>query len=130
MGQLGIPFRGHRDSGLLEPVSDIKDINTSTGNFRATLQLHSIGNSELASHIKKSPSNATHLNPNIQNELITLIGKEIFSSISSEVKDAFCFAVIADETTDKLTKRQLSIIVRYLKGDTFKNRINSTMSIK
>ena len=28
MGQLGIPFRGHRDSGRLEPVSDIKDIYT------------------------------------------------------------------------------------------------------
>ena len=33
MGQLGIPFRRHLDSGRLEPVCDIKDINTSTGNF-------------------------------------------------------------------------------------------------
>ena len=30
-----IPFRGHWDCGRLEPISDIKDINTSTGNFRA-----------------------------------------------------------------------------------------------
>ena len=30
MGQLGIPFRGHWNSGCLEPVSDIKDIDTST----------------------------------------------------------------------------------------------------
>ena len=48
MGQLGIPFRGYRDGGRLEPVCDIKDINTSTGNFRAILQLHSMGNSDLA----------------------------------------------------------------------------------
>ena len=27
-GQLGIPFREHRDSGRLEPISDIKDIDT------------------------------------------------------------------------------------------------------
>ena len=33
MGQLGISFRGHRDSGRLDPVSDIMDIDTSTGNF-------------------------------------------------------------------------------------------------
>ena len=33
MGQLGIPFRGHRDSGRLEPVTDIKKIDTSAGNF-------------------------------------------------------------------------------------------------
>ena len=46
MGQFSISFRGHRNSGRLEPVSDIKDIiDASTGNFRATLQLHSIGNS-------------------------------------------------------------------------------------
>ena len=35
MGKLGIPFKGHRYSGHLEPISDIKDINTSTVNFRA-----------------------------------------------------------------------------------------------
>ena len=122
MGQLGIPFRGHRDSGRLEPVSDIKDIDTSTGNFRAILQLHSMGNSEIAAHLKESPSNATYLSPDIQNELITLIGEEILSSISSEVKDASCFAVIADETTDKSIKSQLSIVVRYLKGDTLTER--------
>ena len=75
MGQLGILSRRHRNSGRLEPISDIKDINTSTGNFRATLQLHSMRNSELIAHLKESPSNATYLSPDIRNELITLIGK-------------------------------------------------------
>ena len=89
MGQLSIPYRGHRDSGHLESVSDIKDIDTSTGNFRAILQLHSVGNSELTAHFQESP-NATYLSPDIQNELITLIGEDIFSSIS-KVKDASCF---------------------------------------
>ena len=59
LGQLGIPFREYRDSNCLEPVSDIKDIETSTGNFRAILQLHSMGNSELAAHLEESTSNAT-----------------------------------------------------------------------
>ena len=118
MGQLGNPFRGHRDSGRLEPASDIKDIDTSTGNFLAILQLHSVRNSELAAHLKEFTSNATYLSPYIQTELITLIGKEILSSISSEVKDASCFVVIADETTDKLLKSQWSIVVRYLKDCT------------
>ena len=40
VGQLGILFRGHRNSGRLEPASDIKDINTSAGTFRAALQFH------------------------------------------------------------------------------------------
>ena len=82
LGQFGIPFRGHQDSGRLEPLSDIKDIDTSTGNFRAILQLHSMGNSKLAAHFKESPSNVAYLNPENKNVLITLIGEEILSSIS------------------------------------------------
>ena len=115
--QLGIPFRGHRDSGRLKPASDIKNryINRK---FSCTLQLHSMGNFEFAAHLKESLCNATYLSPDIQNELITLIREEILSSIFSKVKDASCFAVIADETTDKSIKSHLGIVVRYLKGNT------------
>ena len=69
-----------------------------------------MGNSELAAHLKESPSNATYLSTDIKNELITLIGEEILSNISSEVKDDSCFTVIEDETTDKSIKSQLSIV--------------------
>ena len=77
MWQLCIPFRGHWDSGRLKPVSAITDIDTSTGNFRAILQLHFMGNFKLAAHLKKPAFNATYLSLDIQNELITLIGEEI-----------------------------------------------------
>ena len=76
-----------------------------------------MANSELSAHLKKSLSNATHLSSDIQNKLITLIGKTILSSISSKIEGASCFAVIADETTNKSIKSQLGIVVRYLKGD-------------
>ena len=112
MGQLGIPFREHRDSGCFESVNDIKDIDTSTENFRAILQLHFMENTDFAAHLKKSPSNATYLSLDIQSELITLIGEEYLSSIFSEVKDASSFVVIADETSNKFIKSQLSTIVR------------------
>ena len=128
MWQFGIPFRRHWDSGRLEAVNDIKDINTSTGNFRAILHLHSMGNLELAANLKESPFNATYLSPDIQNESITLIGEEILSSINSEVKDAFCFAVIADRTTDKSIKSQLSTVVRYLKRDILTERCIGMMN--
>ena len=84
-------------------------------------------NSELAAHLKES-SNATYLTPDIQNELITVIGEEILLSISSEVKDASCFAVIADETTDKSIKSQLSIVVRYLRNNTETERCISMIN--
>ena len=54
--------------------------------------------------------------------MITLIDEEIQSNISSEVQNASCFAVIADETTDKSTKSQLSMVVRYLKDDVLTER--------
>ena len=79
-----------------------------------------MGNSKLAA--QEPPSNATCLSPDIQNELITLTGEEILSSISSEDKYASCFAVTADETTDESIKSQLSIIIRYLNGDTLTER--------
>ena len=81
-----------------------------------------MGNSKLAAHLKESPSNATCLSPDIQNELITLIGEEILSSISSEIKDAFYSAVIVDEATNKSIKRQLIIVIRYLKAGTLTER--------
>ena len=62
--------------------------------------------------------NATYLSSDVQKELITLIGDEILSSISSDVKGASCFAVTADETIEKSIKSQLDIVKRYLKGDT------------
>ena len=70
-------------------------------------------NSKLIAHLKESPFSATYLSPDIQNELITLIGEKLLSSICSGVKDASCFAVIADKTTNKSIKSQLSIVVRY-----------------
>ena len=48
--------------------------------------------------------------------------KKFYQVFFSEVKDTSCFAVIADETTDKSIKSQLSIVVRYLKGDTLTER--------
>ena len=108
---------------VLEPVSDIKDTNTSIGNFRAILQLHSMRKTELVAHLNEFPSNVTYVSSDIQNEWITLICEKILSSISSEVKDASCFAVIADETTDKPIKSQLSIVVRYLIGDTLTEQL-------
>ena len=64
MGQLGIPFGGYTFGRL---------------------QFNSMGNSELAVHLKES-LNATYLSPDIQNELITRIGEEILPSSSSKVK--------------------------------------------
>ena len=67
MGKLGIPFRGLRDSDRLEPVSDIKDIDISTGNFQAIFHHHYMGNLELAAYLKESPFNTFYTVKNFCN---------------------------------------------------------------
>ena len=42
------------------------NIDASAGNFRAILQLHSMGNPELAAHLREFLSNVTYLSLNIQ----------------------------------------------------------------
>ena len=68
-----------------------------------------MGNSKLAVHLKESPFHATYLTPDIQNELIALIGEEVLSRTSSEVKDASCFAIITYKTTDKSIKKSVEL---------------------
>ena len=117
MGQLGIPFRGHMDSGRFEPVSDIKDINTPQKIFEPYYSVILRETPNLPRTSENLLLMLKYLSPDIQNELITLIVEDILSSIFAEVKNASCFAVIADESTNKLIKSQLSIVVKYLKGD-------------
>ena len=53
----------------------------------------------LATFLENSASNVSYLSPKRQNELISLIGDEILSVISSEIRAAPCFAATADDTT-------------------------------
>ena len=57
--------------------------------------------------------NATYLSPDIQNELIRIIGKEIMQSgIVEEIKDAKFFSTMADEATAH-NKEQCAFCVRF-----------------
>ena len=51
--------------------------------------------------------------------MITLIGEEILSSISCEVKDASCFAIIANKIIDK---KPVEHSCKIFKGDTLTER--------
>ena len=53
----------------------------------------------------------------MQNEIISLIGGKILSVISSEIKAAPGFAVIADETSDLSGQSSLELLIDLI-GDT------------
>ena len=115
LGRLGLPLRGHRDSGKLSA----DDISYTEGNFRATLQLMAeCGDTVLKEHLKSAKKNATYISPASQNDLIESVEITMREAVVEELKSARYFTLLADETTDVSGKEQLSVCLRYVLPDT------------
>ncbi|XP_052799033.1 zinc finger MYM-type protein 1-like [Mya arenaria] len=84
-------------------------------NFLAILHSKAADDPILAQHLNV-PENrrATYTSPDIQNELICLCAEQIQIEIVQACNDAVCFALIADESTDKSTKEQVSVCLRFV----------------
>ena len=59
------------------------------------------GKLRTSAHLKESHSIATYLSSDIRNELLV---KKFYQVFSLKLKMLLCFAIIADETTDKSIK--------------------------
>jgi hypothetical protein len=127
-GRLGLPLRGHRDSGEL-PLHDAtaagsagssritgSNIDYTEGNLRALLQLMVECNDDvLKQHLATTGKNATYISPVSQNVLIESMSTVMQRKILAEVQQAKYFAVLADETTDFSQQEQLAVCLRYVK---------------
>lgn len=110
-GRQNIPLHGHDEE---------------RSNFIAILHEKAKTDNILADHLAFSAnSRAKYTSPDIQNELIELCGKEILQQIIDACKNAMCFAIIADECTEKATKEQMSLCLRFLDYDS-----NNTIIIR
>ena len=58
-----------------------------------------------------SPKNATYINPDIQNELISLCASESRNAMIKEVKQAKFFAIIADDVSDVSNWEQVALVL-------------------
>ena len=118
LGRLGLPLRGHRDSGTINlTASSSNDLDYSQGNFRALLQLMACNDEILRNHLQTSSKNATYISPESQNQLIAAISTVCVRQIVNEVKEAKFFSLLADETTDFSRQEQLSVCLRYVTKD-------------
>ena len=54
-----------------------------------------------------------HLTSHIQNELLSIIGKQIRDKLIQDCNNSRFFTLLADETTDKSTKEQVSLCLRF-----------------
>ena len=105
LGKLSLPFRGHDES----IISNNRGVYIEFVHFLANN-----GDDVLNEHLTNSSKNQMYLSPQIQNEMISIIGNEIRSRIVGYIKEAGIFAVLMDETTDVSHKEQLTVIVRYV----------------
>ena len=80
-GRQNIPLRGHRDSGL-----DVdRNATACHGNFWALLEFRiAAGDSILQDHLANAPRNAMYTSPDIQNQVLDILGDHYTRKIPSQ----------------------------------------------
>ena len=68
----------------------------------------------LKNHLATAAGNIMYTSPDIQNQLISVLGDYVRNKIICRVKEAKFFTVVADEVTDCSNKEQLGIVLRYV----------------
>ena len=107
-----IALRGH----------DETEESLNPGNFRSSLTFIENHNQIVGKHIKEGPHNSKYTSPEIQNELLDVMGDMVLQTISNEVQKAGVYSLLADETKDNSRKEQLSIILRYVNNGSVHER--------
>ena len=111
-----IALRGHR--GEDETIVGCSEPAENDGNFRALLRYRMRGGDvALCNHLTGAAANATYLSATIQNELLVVAADLIREKIQKRIRQAGCWALIADETMDLQKREQLVVVIRYLSAD-------------
>ena len=114
-GRLGISFRGHRDDSSYYPGAGEFSKNPGVGNFIEIINFAiRRGDKALHSHYENSKKNASYLSKTSQNDLIKACSNIIVDDITSRVKKAQYFSVLADEAMDMSGKEQISLTLRFV----------------
>ena len=97
-----IALRGHRESADSSNRGNFLEILTLATELDGTIDLSA------------SPQNALYTSPDIQNELLHVIGNRIRRMIASEVKKSTYFSILSDETKDLSKQEQVTLVIRYV----------------
>ena len=111
-----IIFCGRQNIALRGRCSDGSDGNP--GNLEALLRFRvDSGDTILTEHLSMATKNAQYRSPTIQNELISAVGEYIQQHILTEVREATCFSLCADEAVDAGNKEQLPFVLRFVDNE-------------
>ncbi|CAN0846522.1 Zinc finger MYM-type protein 1 [Linum grandiflorum] len=100
----GLPFRGN-DEGTS---------SGNRGNFIELLKHTASYNKEVAGVIlENAPKNAKYTSPDIQKEIVHVIGGMVRKQIFEEIGDSK-FSIIVDEASDESRKEQMPIVLRFV----------------
>ena len=105
LGKHNVPFRGHNWD---------KTTHREDGNFDFFLHWRAELDPVLKGHLQTSKKNASYTSPQVQNELIELVGAEIKDQIMTDARSSRWFSIMADECSDVATCEQMSICIRFV----------------
>ena len=74
-------------------------------------------------HLNNAPLNTRYLSPGIQNQFIALCGDQIKTSIVNACNTVDSLSLMADEATDKSTKDQITVCVRFVQKGQDKSQL-------
>ena len=107
-GRQNFALRGHRDDATNWDKGN-------PGNFQSLLNYRvKGGDTILKDHFQRAPKNATYRSKSVQNELIQCCADFIRNKLTTEIKKAKYFSVLADEANDYSNKEQMSFIIRFV----------------
>ena len=102
----GLPLRGHDESHS----------STNRGNYIELLNLLREYDPLLNEHLNTSPVFQGTFPIDVQNDIVKAMSHVIMCYIKKEISSASFVAVILDETSDIMSKSQLSTVLRFVQG--------------
>ena len=115
-GRQNIALHDHRDSATDLERDVLGTVNQ--GNFLALLSFRvEAGDVALGEHLSSASHNATCTSNTIQNQIVHVLADEVRGERVKKVKVARWFSVISDEVIDVSNMKQLTIVLRYVDGD-------------
>ena len=99
-----LAIRGHKESSESQ----------NKGNFLEILHLLVAHDPILKEKFFNNPHNATYTSPDIQNQLLEVMGDISRDEVCKAVRNAGFFSLLGDETKDISKVEQLAIVVRYV----------------